>query len=90
MLRMHANLVGTAGHRATTHQCRKRVTLFYFKASFRRFTFAVHPHNALTALQNVFQQRCLHHFHMRLPLAAHQRQIVLLHALFAQLLVQRT
>ncbi|SVM39561.1 Uncharacterised protein [Klebsiella pneumoniae] len=65
-------------------------TLFDFKTRLRRFPLLVNPHNTLTALQNIFQQRGLHHFSMRLPLPAHQRQIILLHAFVAQLLMQGT
>ncbi|MOA35734.1 hypothetical protein D3C78_1572070 [compost metagenome] len=65
-------------------------TFLYLEAGFRRFAFAIDAHDTFAALQNVFQQRCLHGFTMRLPLAAHQRQIILLHAFQPQLLMQRT
>ena len=64
MLGMNANLVRTSGHRATANQCGERIALFHFKARFRRFAFTVNAHNPLAALQNIFEQRRLNHFHM--------------------------
>ncbi len=61
MQRMDANLMGTTGDRARFHQRGKFEPLFYFKAGFRGFAFAADAHHALTALQNVFQQRRLNH-----------------------------
>ena len=79
-----------AGDRAAAHQRGEFVTLFHFKARLRRLAFLTHANDTLPTLQNILQQRGLDHFGMRLPLAAHQRQVVFLHAFIAQLLVQRT
>ncbi len=89
-LRMYADLVGTAGNRAAAHQRGKLIALFNLKPRLRRFPFLADADNTLAALQNVLQQRRLHHFYMGLPLAANQRQIVFLHPFFTQLFMQGT
>jgi hypothetical protein len=90
VLRMNADLVSTPSYRAATHQRREGVTLFNFKTCLRGFAFLADAHNALTALQNIFQQRRLHHFHVGLPLTADQRQVIFLHPFLSQLFMQRT
>ena len=80
----------TPGNRTAANQRRVRIALFNLKARLRRFSFLTDANDTFAALQNVFQQRCLHHFGVRLPLPAHQRQIILLHPFFAQLFMQRT
>ncbi|MNL74109.1 hypothetical protein D3C87_1996760 [compost metagenome] len=79
MLSMNADLMGASGYRAAAHQGRKFITLFNFEARFGRFAFLINANDALSALQNIFQQRSLYHFDMGLPLPAHQRQIIFLH-----------
>ncbi|MNE57113.1 hypothetical protein D3C80_1520610 [compost metagenome] len=90
MKSMDANLVRTPCDRAASYQGAKFVTLFDFKTCFRGFAFAVDANDTLPALQNIFQQRGLHHFDMGLPLATHQRQVIFLHPFLTQLLMQRT
>ena len=87
---MYADLVGTTGHRTAAHQRGKLIALFNLKPRLRRFPFLADADNTLAALQNVLQQRRLHHFYMGLPLTAHQRQVVFLHPFLTQLFMQRT
>src|SRR5476649_2087253 len=88
ILGMNADLMCSPCYRTGFDQRSKLVTLLNLKARFRRFTLRIHTNNALTALQNILEQRSLHNFAMRLPLPTNQCQVIFLHTLQTQLFMQ--